>query len=84
MRRGKFALGIVLLLAVFLFGVYFFLPSFSRTALSFPSSATLTVITEDVFLQREGSNSWETVEQRAVLAEKAADLGKWKPHTVIF
>jgi PKD repeat protein len=69
MRRGKFVLGIAVLLAASLLGVYFFLPSFSHAALSFPSSATLTVITDDVFLQREGSNSWETVEQRAVLQE---------------
>jgi PKD repeat protein len=70
MRRGKFVLSIIVLLAAFLIGIYFFLPSFSHTALSFPTSATLSVITEDVFLQREGSNSWETVEQRAILEEK--------------
>jgi PKD repeat protein len=69
MRTWKFALSITALLTVSLLCVYFLLPPFSHAALSLPTSATLTVVSDDVFVQREGSDSWERVAGQATLEE---------------
>jgi hypothetical protein len=72
MRTGKFALGIAVSLVVFLLGVYFFLPSFSRAALSSHLSTTLTVISDDVFVKKGDSGNWEKIAKEASLEE-----GNW-------
>ena len=66
---GKFALGIIVSLVVFLLGVYFFLPSFSRPALSFPLSTTLTVISDDVFVKKGDLGDWQKIAKEASLEE---------------
>jgi hypothetical protein len=69
---GKFGLSIAVSLVIFLLGVYFFLPSFSRPALSFPLSTTLTVISDDVFVKKGDSGNWEKIAKEASLEE-----GNW-------
>ena len=69
MRMGKFGLSIAVSLVVFLLGVYFFLPSFSRPALSFPLSTTLTVISDDVFVKKGDLGDWQKIAKEASLEE---------------
>ncbi len=73
MRTGKFALIVIIPLVAFLLGVYFFLPPFSRPALSSPISITLTVISDDVFVQRQDSDSWERIDEKQATLEE----GDW-------
>ncbi len=74
MRTWKFTIAIIGSLALFLLSVYLFLPSFASPALSFSPSTTLTVISDDVFVQVAGSDNWETVEGEVNL--KAGDWVK--------
>jgi PKD repeat protein len=68
-RTWKFVLSIIASLAVFFLCIYFFLPPFSHPAFSLPISTTVTVIADDVFVQKEGSDIWERVEGQASLEE---------------
>jgi hypothetical protein len=61
------AIGIIAIVAI-AFLLIFFLFVFG-TAHSSPISATLTVISDDVFVQRAGSDSWEKVEVQTRISE---------------
>ncbi len=74
MRTWIFAIAIIGSLALFLFSVYLFLPSFASPALSFSPSTTLNVVSDDVFVKVEGSDNWENVEGQVSL--KAGDWVK--------